>query len=413
MNKENKKLKNIIVQKYGGTSVSNAEKIKNVAQRIINTFEKGNDVVAVVSAPGDTTDRLMEMAYSITDNPSERELDVLLCTGEMQGISLLAMALNELGQPAVSLTGSQVGILTDSSHNRARIKSIETDSIRSALDAGNVVIVAGFQGVSAAEDLTTLGRGGSDLSAVALAAVLQAESCEIYTDVDGVYTTDPSIVPGARKIDKITYDEMLELASAGAGVLQSRSMEVAKKHNIKIAIKSNQIDDEKGGTVVVEETKDLEQVVVRGAALDKNQVKFSIEGVPDRPGIAAQIFGQLAEEGINVDMIIQSSAHKTGLNNISFTINQGDLSRAKDVMERLKEELKAAELIIDKDVVKVSIVGIGMRSHAGVAARMFELLAQNSINIEMISTSEIKISCVVAAESGEKALRVLHKEFCE
>jgi aspartate kinase len=373
----------------------------------------GNEVVAVVSAPGKTTDRLMDMAYSISRKPHERELDVLLSTGEQQGIALVAMAINEMGHKAISLTGPQVGISTDSAHTRARIKSIDTDIIKKALDEGNIVIVAGFQGVSESENITTLGRGGSDLSAVALAAVLKAEICEIYTDVDGVYTADPSVVSEAKKIDRISYDEMLEMASAGAKVMYSRAMEVAKKYDVKLHIKSSLKEGEDSGTVVTKETKDLEQVVVRGATLDEDQVKMSIAGVPDKPGTAAKIFGTLAKEDINVDMIIQSSAYERGVNDISFTISHQRLDRALEILEKVKEDIGAKQIIFDKDVDKVSIVGVGMKSHAGVAARMFEVLAKNDINIEMISTSEIKISCVVSSKNGKKALETLHHEFCE
>ncbi len=406
--------KRIVVQKYGGTSVRDAQRIKNVAGRIIDTVREGSSVVAVVSAPGDTTDRLMDMAYSITPQPDERELDVLLSTGEQQGISLVAMAIKQAGYNAVSLTGAQVGIVTDNAHSRARIKSISTDKVKKALDEGNVVIVAGFQGVSLEENITTLGRGGSDLSAVALASVLKADVCEIYTDVDGVYTTDPSIVPQAKKIDEITYDEMLEMASAGAGIMQSRSMEVAKKNNIKMHIRSSLKEHNfSRGTIVMEETKDLEQVVVRGVTLDTDQVKMTIVDVPDEPGVAAKIFGALAKGNINVDMIVQTSPHEKGLNDISFTVDKSRLKDASDILASVKEEIGAGRILTDESVAKVSIIGVGMRSHAGVAARMFEVLAKNSINIEMISTSEIKISCVVEEAEGEKAVKALHNEFCE
>jgi len=402
----------IIVQKFGGTSVRDAERIKNAARRIVDTVKSGYEAVVVVSAPGDTTDRLMDMAFSISKNPSERELDVLLSTGEQQGIALMAMAIHELGQKAISFTGAQVGILTDSDHNRARIKSIRTSTITKALDEGNVVIVAGFQGVTEQENITTLGRGGSDLSAVALAAVLKAEVCEIYTDVDGVYTADPSVVHDARKLDEISYDEMLELASLGAKVMQSRSMEVAKKHNIKLRIRSS-LNHKEEGTMVVKEAKDIEKVVVRGVTLDEDQVKMSLVEVPDRPGVAAEVFSALSNEGINVDMIVQSSAHQRGVNDISFTINHRSLDKALKVLDKEKEKIRPKEIIVDKEVEKVSIVGVGMKSHAGVAAKMFEVLAKKDINIEMISTSEIKISCIVSSEFGKKALKALHKEFCE
>ncbi|MFW6133997.1 MAG: aspartate kinase [Elusimicrobiota bacterium] len=404
----------IVIQKYGGTSVGDAEKIKKVARRIVQTMKKEKEVVAVVSAPGDTTSRLMDMAYSISKNPDERELDVLLATGEQQGISLVAMAIKEMGYKAISFTGHQVGIVTDSFHSRARIKKIDTSKVIKALDEGNIVIVAGFQGISEEENITTLGRGGSDLSAVALAAVLDARACEIYTDVEGVFTADPSIVKNARKINEISYDEMLELASSGAKVMQSRSLEIAKKHNIVINIKSSMNNNSKeSGTMIMKETKDLEQVVVRGVTLDEDQVKMSIMGVPDKPGMAAQIFGSLSKENINVDMIIQSSAYKSGENDISFTVDHSRLNRAREILEKVKNKIGAKEIIVDEDVDKVSIVGVGMRSHAGVASKMFEVLAKKGINIEMISTSEIKISCVVSRNKGKTALKELHHEFCE
>ncbi|MGM0441341.1 MAG: aspartate kinase [Elusimicrobiota bacterium] len=406
--------KNIVVQKYGGSSVKDADHIKRVAGHIIDTYKEGNEVVAVVSAPGDTTDELLNMASRITDSPDSRELDVLLATGEQQGISLMAMAIKSKGYKAVSLTGTQVGILTDSVHSKARIKEIDTSKLRESLNSDNIVIVAGFQGISKDNNITTLGRGGSDLSAVALASVLDADVCEIYTDVDGVYSTDPRITSGARKIDEISYDEMMEMASTGAKVLQSRSIEVAKKNNIDINIRSSMKEKySKGGTMVTKETKDLEQVVVRGVTLDEDQVKISIVDVPDKPGVAAEIFGALAEENINVDMIIQSSAHKSGVNDISFSIAHQKLNRAREIMEKLKQKLDAQEILIDRDVDKVSIVGVGMKSHAGVAAKMFDILSENDINIEMISTSEIKVSCVVSRKQGKEAVRALHREFCE
>ncbi len=411
--------KPVVVQKFGGTSVKNPRRIKNVAEIIYSKVKKGYHVVAVVSAPGDTTDRLVDMANKITSCPTEREMDVLLSTGEMQGMAFVAMALNEIGCKAVSLTGSQVGILTSSAHSRARIKSIDAKKIYDSLARGEVAIVAGFQGVSEDDNITTLGRGGSDLSAVAIASVLKAKVCEIYTDVDGVYSSDPSVVKGAKKIDSITYDEMLELASAGANVMQSRSMEVAKKHKVKLHIKSSLKREEKGGTVVMEETektdeaKGLEDVFIRGVTLDEDQVRISIERVPDKPGVAAKIFGVLARDGINVDMIIQSSAYSSGVNDISFTIGHSRIDEARRILQEIKDEIGAKEIIIDEKVDKVSIVGIGMKSHAGVAARMFEVLSKKSINIEMISTSEIKISCVVSAKKGKEAVRELHNEFCE
>lgn len=406
--------KEIIVQKYGGSSVRDSERIMNVAKRIVNTHKSGKHVVVVVSAPGKTTDRLVDMAQTISDNPNEREYDVLLATGEQQGIALVAMAIHELGYNAISFTGAQIGVLTSSAHTVARIKHIDTVAINKALGEDKIVIVAGFQGVNELNDVTTLGRGGSDLSAVALAAVLNAVRCEIYTDVEGVYTTDPSLVTRAEKIDRISYDEMLELASAGAKVMHSRAMEVAKKYSVELHIKSSLKEDtEGGGTKVMSDTKDLEQVVVRGVTLDEDQVKISIIGVPDEPGVAAKIFGILADENINVDMIIQSSAYKSGINDISFTISQKNINKTKNILEGLKQELNVSEIIVDESVSKVSIVGIGMRSHAGVASKMFSIMGQNDINIEMISTSEIKISCVISKDNGKNALKILHNEFCE
>jgi aspartate kinase len=406
--------KPIVVQKYGGTSVRDAERIRNVAGKIIKAKEAGNDVVVVVSAPGDTTDKLTEMAYSISDRPDVREMDMLLATGEQQGISLVAMAIKEMGHQAISLTGAQVGVMTDSAHNRAKIKDIKTATLRKALDEGHIVIVAGFQGISEEDNITTLGRGGSDLSAVALASVLQADVCEIYTDVDGVYTTDPRIVKAARKIDQLSYDEMLEFASAGAGVMQARSMEVAKKNNVKLHIKSSLKEDtEGGGTIIMKESKNMEQAVVSGVTLDEDQVKVTVIDVPDKPGVAANIFGVLAEANINVDMIIQSSAHKGGINDISFTIGHNRVNEAREILEKEKSSIGTAEVIISEDVDKISIVGVGMKSNPGVAARMFDVLSKHGVNIEMIATSEIKVSCVIPHKKGEAALKALHKEFCE
>jgi len=398
----------LVVQKYGGTSVAGPERIKKVARRIIETKKKGNRVVIVVSAPGDTTDRLIETAQEITPSPPEREMDMLLATGEQMSIALLAMAINALGEKAVSLTGGQVGIVTDETFTKAKIKKIDTRKIEKELSKDRIVIVAGFQGITANRDITTLGRGGSDLTAVALASVLKADRCEVYTDVAGVYTADPRIVPDARKIDKISYDEMLELASLGAQVMVPRSVEVAKKFNVDIQVRSSFSEEE--GTVITREVTKMEEVVVSGVAYDKDQVKVTITGVPDRPGIAAKIFGALAKGNVNVDMIIQSSA-KEGINDISFTVSKGDLRNTLEIMERVKQEMGAKGLIYDEGVAKVSIVGVGMRSHSGVACEMFSALAEEKINIEMISTSEIKISCVIKEKDTEKAVRAIHKKF--
>jgi aspartate kinase len=397
-----------IIQKYGGTSVAGPERIKRVASRIIETKKRGNRVVIVVSAPGDTTNKLIEIAQQITHSPTDREMDMLLATGEQMSIALLAMAINALGEKAVSLTGGQVGIVTDETFTKARIKKINTRNIERELNKDRIVIVAGFQGITAKKDITTLGRGGSDLTAVALASVLKADQCEVYTDVAGVYTADPKIVPDAKKIDRISYDEMLELASLGAQVMVPRSIEVAKKFDVDIHVRSSFNDEE--GTVITREVSRMEEVTVSGVAYDKDQVKVTITDVPDRPGIAARIFGALGAGDVNVDMIIQSSA-QGGVNDISFTVNRGDLRKTLDIMEKVKREIGAKELVYDDRVAKVSIVGVGMRSHSGVASEMFSALAEENINIEMISTSEIKISCVIKEKDAEKAVRAIHKKF--
>lgn len=398
----------LVVMKFGGSSVADADKIKDVASRVIKTCDEGNKVVVVVSAPGDTTDDLITMAEKVTAEPDERELDMLLSTGEQISIALLAMAIKNRGYKAISLTGMQVGILTDKVHNKAKIKHIKTDKIKRELRKGNIVIVAGFQGITEDHDITTLGRGGSDLTAVALAAVLKADVCEIFTDVLGVYTTDPRLVPEARKLEVIAYDEMLEMASLGAQVMQARSIEVAKKNNIDIHVRSTFSSE--SGTIITREVKKMEDVVVRGVASDKNQAKISIIDVPDKPGIAAKMFTDLAAKGINVDMIIQSSA-ADGMNDISFTISHKDLDKTLEIMEKVKKNVGAREIIYDRNVAKVSIVGVGMRSHVGIAGRMFSALADEKINIQMISTSEIKISCVIKNTDVEKAVKALHKAF--
>lgn len=399
---------NIYVLKFGGSSVATPERMLNVGRIIEAYYKKGIKVVVVVSAPGKTTDNLIEIAKKINPHPPERELDMLLSTGEQQSIALLALALEKLKVPAISFTGYQVGIITDPNFTKARIRLIQRKKILNELKKGKVVIVAGFQGVTEKGDITTLGRGGSDLTAVALASVLKAKICEIYTDVDGVYSCDPRIVKNAKKIKRITYDEMLELASAGAKVMQSRAMEVAKKFNVLLHIRSSFKRVE--GTYVEEEKMALEEVVVRGVTHDENQVKVSIVDVPDVPGIAAYVFGELAKKNINVDMIIQSAA-RNGKNDISFTIRREDKKIASEIMEKVRKKLKAKEVIFNDDVAKVSIVGIGMRSHSGVAARMFKALARKKINIEMISTSEIKVSCVINRKDVKKAVMELSKEF--
>ncbi|MCD6505660.1 aspartate kinase [Candidatus Poribacteria bacterium] len=398
----------IIVQKYGGSSVADAEKIKHVANRIVRTKEQGHDVVVVVSAMGKTTDELIALAKSISPNPPEREMDMLLATGEQVSIALVAMAIHELGHEAISLTGPQVGIITDSSFSKARIRHVNTDRIMESLRQGKIVVVAGFQGVTMDGHITTLGRGGSDTTAVALAAALGASVCDIFTDVDGVYTADPRIVRDARRIDVISYEEMLELASLGAKVLHSRSVELARKFNVPLRVRSTFSDDE--GTKVMGETKMMEDIVVSGVAADKNQAKISLIGVPDRPGVAAKVFQTLSANNINVDMIIQNASIE-GITDMSFTVAETELHKAIEVVEGLKEELNFKGVVWDRNVAKVSAVGIGMRSHAGVAARMFKALADRGINIQMISTSEIKISCVIEKQFADQAVRAIHDAF--
>jgi aspartate kinase len=399
---------NLIVQKFGGSSLADSGKIKNVSSRIVRTRNEGYDLVVVVSALGDTTDKLLELAYQITDKPEERELDMLISTGEQVSGALLAMAIHSLGQKAVSLTGSQIGLITDTSHTRAKILDINGKRIAQELKEGKIVIVTGFQGVSPEEDITTLGRGGSDLTAVAIAGKLKAEICEIYTDVGGVYTADPKVVPEAKKLEEISYDEMLEMAQAGAKVMQARSIEFAKKYNVPIRVKSS--FTEGGGTLIMEEVKGMEKVMIRGVAANTEEAKIAILGVPDQPGVAAKIFEELAKENVNVDMIIQSTARE-GANDISFTAPKIDLEKSLVVMKKVLQELKARDVIYDEKIAKVSVVGVGMRSHPGVAAKMFKTLAEEGINIEMISTSEIKISCVIAEDKAESAVKVLHKAF--
>jgi len=398
----------LLVQKYGGTSVADAARIRGVAQRIRRMREQGHEVVVVVSAMGDTTDRLLRLAREINPDPDERELDMLLATGEQVSIALLAMALHAIGVDAVSMTGFQAGIVTDAVHTKAKIQGINPDRIREALAAGKVVIVAGFQGVTPTAEISTLGRGGSDTTAVALAAVLGAARCQIYTDVDGVYTADPRLVPAARKIPEMAFDEMLELASLGAKVLQSRAVEFAKKYGVELEVLSS--FEDVPGTIVTEEVKEMENVVVRGVAADTGQAKVTIAGVPDRPGIAATVFGLLHEENVNVDMIVQNVSEH-GYTDISFTVAEEDLPRCRRVLGRIVERVGARGSSVDEEVAKVSVVGIGMRSHSGVAYRMFQALAENDINIEMISTSEIKISVVIRRKDAARAAQVLHSAF--
>ena len=400
--------KKLIVQKYGGTSVGNAQKIMNVAKRVVSYKNKGYDVVVVVSALGDTTDELLELASKISKSPSERELDMLMSTGEQVSMALLAMAVQNLGKEAISFTGAQVGIRTDASHTKARIIDIDAKRIRDEIKKGKIVIVAGFQGVSTDQEITTLGRGGSDTTAVALAVALKADLCEIFTDVDGVYTADPRMVKNARKLKRVSYEEMLEMASLGAQVLHARSVEVASKFNMPLHVRSS--FSKKQGTLITKEVKAMEDMLVSGVTLNKNEAKITMRDVPDKPGMAGRIFSKIAKNNINIDMIIQNVS-RTGATDLSFTVVASDLPKSLKVIKDLAKEVKGGEVVYDKDIAKVSAVGIGMRSHSGVAARMFNALAAKKINIEMISTSEIKISCVVRKKKGEEAVKALHKVF--
>jgi len=403
----------LIVQKYGGTSVGNPDRIKNVAARVAKYRAKGDQIVVVVSAMSGVTDNLIKLAKEIMPLPNEREMDVLLATGEQQTIALTAMALHALNVPAVSLTGAQAGIVTDVVHTKARIHNITPKKVHELLKQGNVVIVAGFQGETPEGQITTLGRGGSDLTAIALAAALKADLCQIYTDVDGVYTADPRIVPTAKKLQEISYDEMLELASLGAKVMQSRSVEFAKKFGVVFEVRSSLNDNL--GTIVKEETKSMEGVVVRGVSLDKNQAKVTLVGVPDKPGVAARIFKALGDAAVNVDMIVQNVSHgspdKVGATDLSFTMDKPDLLKAQKVIEGLKKELGFRDVLTTEKIGKLSIVGVGMKSHTGVAAILFETLAKEGVNIDMISTSEIKISVVIDLAKGEAAMKAVHAAF--
>jgi aspartate kinase len=398
----------IVVQKYGGTSVGSIARIRAVAERVWRVKQAGHDVVVVVSAMAGETDRLLQLAQEVSLQPDSRELDMLLATGEMVSIALLAMALKEVGCGAASFTGTQGGIVTDAVHTRARIKHISATRVRQALDAGVVPVVAGFQGVSETQDFTTLGRGGSDLTAVALAAALPADVCEIYTDVDGVYSADPRIVPNARRLARLSYDEMLELARLGAKVLQARSVLFAKRYTVPVVVKSSFSEAE--GTLITKADTDMEQVVVAGVVLDKNQAKITLIRLPDRPGIAAKLFGSIANAHLVVDMIIQN-ASEAGLTDISFTVPRTDAQQALECARQLVGELGAEEATLQTGIAKVSIVGVGMQSQSGVAARMFDTLARENINILMISTSEIKVSCVIQDKYAELAVRVLHETF--
>jgi len=396
------------VQKFGGTSVGSLERIQHVAKIIDKTYREGHQLVVVLSAMSGETNRLTTMAKALSADPDDREMDVLLSSGERVTIALMAMMLKSLGVKARSFTGRQVGIVTDGAHTKARISRVDTKRVQAALRDGVVPIVAGFQGINEASDVTTLGRGGSDLTAVVLAAALKADKCFIYTDVDGVYTADPCMVPSARKLEKISYEEMLELASLGAKVLQTRSVELAAKHQVQLEVRSSFQDGP--GTRVVKEDADMEQVLVSGVTGDHNQAKVTVVGVPDQPGIAAKIFVAIAESAVNVDMIIQNVSQDS-LTDISFTVPREELKTAMSLIQDLAKAVGARTVEVNESIAKVSLVGVGMRSHSGVAARMFAALSRDGINIMMISTSEIKISCVVEEKYMELAVRGLHQEF--
>ncbi len=398
----------LIVQKYGGTSVGNPERIRNVANRVARWHKEGHHVVVVVSAMSGVTDSLIKLAREVTTEPAEREMDMLLATGEQTTIALTAMALHGLGIPAVSLTGAQAGIVTDGVHTKAKIANITPKKVHDHLNAGNVVIVAGFQGQDDQGAITTLGRGGSDLTAIALAAAVKADVCQIYTDVDGVYTADPRLVPNATKIQEISYDEMLEMASLGAKVMQARSVEFAKKFKVVFEVRSSFNDNP--GTIVKQETKNMENVVVRGVSLEKNQAKITIAGVPDQPGIAAQIFTALAEASLNIDMIVQNVSAQ-GSTDITFTLNKDDLGKARKLIEPIVAKIGAKGFTALEGISKLSVVGIGMRSHGGVAAKLFRALSEAKVNILMISTSEIKISVTIDEALGQKATQTVHDAF--
>jgi aspartate kinase len=398
----------LIVQKFGGTSVGDPERIKNVARRVLETQKAGNKVVVVVSAMSGVTDSLIKLSREVCAEPSEREMDVLLATGEQTTIALLAMALQSLGTPAVSLTGAQAGIVTDGVHTKAKIFNITPKQIHEHLDGGSIVIVAGFQGQTAQGDITTLGRGGSDLTAIALAAALKADKCEICTDVDGVYTCDPRVVPEAKKIGIISYEEMLEMASSGSKVMQSRSVEFANKFNVLFEVRSSFNQNE--GTIVKSEESGMENVVIRGVSIERNQAKVTIEGVPDQTGMAAKIFNALATANVAVDIIVQTAPHE-GTTDISFTTNKDELAKAGPVLEAVAQEIGAGGVTQTAGVGKLSVVGIGMRTHSGVAAKLFDLLAKGGYNIQMISTSEIKIAVILDEDIISDAAKAVHAGF--
>lgn len=399
----------LIVQKYGGTSVANVERIRAVAERVSKTVKAGNSVVVVVSAMAGETDKLISLAHQLSSSPNEREMDLLLSSGERVTTALTAIAIESLGHKAIALTGRQMGIITNKIHTKAKISEINAHKAKESLKKGYVVVVAGFQGITDDDEVTTLGRGGSDLSAVAIAAALKADLCEIYTDVDGVYTTDPNVVPGARKLERISYEEMLELASLGAKVLQTRSVEFAMKYNVPVVVRSSFNDNK--GTLVTKEDKDMEDVVVSGVAYDKNQSKITILGVPDKPGIAAKLFNAIASANIVVDMIVQNISSDGKETDISFTVPKTDSKKALDITQQIAEQTGAKKAIVADNIAKISIVGVGMRTHSGVAAKMFDVLSNHGINIMMISTSEIKVSCIVSVKYTELAVRALHEAF--
>lgn len=398
----------LIVQKFGGSSVADIDKIKNVAEKVIKVKKDGNQVVVVLSAMAGETDRLINLAQQAADYPDEREYDSLISTGEQVTVTLMSIVLNGMGHRARSFLGFQVKVLTDKAYKKARISLIDTEVIKQELKKGTIIIVAGFQGVDEENNITTLGRGGSDTSAVALAAALKADRCDIYTDVDGVYTTDPNICNKARRLEKISYDEMLEMAMMGAKVLQPRSVEMAKKYNVPVYVKSTFTD--KGGTLVTKEDKDMEREIISGVTYDRDQVKITIVHVPDKPGVAADIFIPLSDKNIFVDMIVQNISLE-GFTDITFTVSKKDLKDAQKIVEATAKKVGADQVEIDDQVAKVSIIGVGMASHSGVAARMFKALAKESVNIMMISTSEIKISCIIQRKYMELAVSVLHDAF--
>jgi len=398
----------LIVQKYGGTSVGNPERITNVARRLLETQRAGNSVVAVVSAMSGVTDSLIKLAKEVSANPTEREMDVLLSTGEQTTMALAAMAIQSMGGKAVSLTGAQAGIITNGVHTKAKISNISPEQIRRHLDQGEIVIVAGFQGETSDGDITTLGRGGSDLTAIALASAIEADACQIFTDVDGVYTCDPRIVPTATKITEISYDEMLEMASSGSKVMQSRSVEFAKKFGVTFEVRSS--FNNNPGTTVKEETAGMEQVVVRGVSVERNQAKVTVTHVPDKPGCAARLFMALADANVMVDVIVQNVS-ASGSTDISFTMNRDELEKIGDLLDRVAKEIGAGQVSKQDGIAKLSVVGIGMRTHSGVAARLFEALAKGGINIQMISTSEIKIAVIIEEARIAEAAKLAHSAF--